>query len=137
MKKTFLNYFFSTVVFLGGFVQLYAKATTDADALYPKIEGQCHVNFDTFDDEFLPLSSSSKFDLKKLIAEIVEGEELETGSSNQKNNSHNFKDRISAVFFYAYYQNSILEHITHRSHYHLQKRLNNRKIYIQFEVFRL
>lgn len=137
MKKAFFKCFFTLFIFLCGCIKFYANDIIHLSDSVSLHDGSYRVDKDTFKDEFLPISSTTRFDLENLVAEIVEGEEFESGNERHKGNSNNFKELVSNVFFLVYCQTSFVQYPKDFFNYNLKKPFSDRKIYIQFEVFRI
>lgn len=137
MKKAFIKYFFLTVVFLGGFLQLCANVSSDFSSSFQGEKEIYYANSEAFKSEILPLSSKNRFDFEKIIPEIVEIEESEKSNESQKDNTKSYNDSLSADFFYDYYSRTTSEHDEIYLASNKSKKSNSQKIYIQFEVFRI
>jgi hypothetical protein len=137
MKKAFIKYFFSTVVFLGSLIQLYANISSDFSSPFQEEKEVCYANPETFKSEILPLSSKTRFDFEKIIPETVEIEESEISNESQKNNPKSYNDSLFTVFFYDYYLRTSSELDEIYLACNKSKKSNSQKIYIQFEVFRI
>lgn len=137
MKKAFIKYFFFTVVFLGGFLQLCANVSSGFSSSFQGEKEIYYANSETLKSEILPLSSNSRFDFEKIVPETVEIEESEISNESQKNNPKSYNDSLFTVFFYDYYLRTSSELDEIYLACNKSKKSNSQKIYIQFEVFRI